>query len=488
MKLSLARISLVAFLMLELVLSIAVLVAYRENATRRHAPSSSDNATLAVKERILEQSESLRSMAAHIANHPKTLESLTSNSESARSAQLANIHSFFPNTQIRLQPVNLESASIYTDTHLSSVHARLFEDPTLNQGNGVAANGKLTLTTTQPIIDGTSTLRGFVIIDKDFPALGNILKAVPVDNSYMELQQTGPGGIYTVLAQHGDETLKTAAPKTILALPNTAWRLAVWPMPMQSISTTGPVLNYLLAWLSASAAIALVMGILYATLHRTLHNDLRAMLTLFTDIRHNRLRKDYPVRLKETVQIFNLMYELGKLMVGKQKRVANDATYDHLSQVNNRRSFEAKQQELFKTLAQGWTHSLLILDIDNFKQVNDTFGHDAGDALIVQFGKILKDNLRSSDFIARLGGDEFCVIFPNTPLKRATELANRLRSNMPRQVELPNGVLHRLSWSGGLSEYNRKDTKENMALSRADAALLEAKRTGRNRTSLKAAA
>ena len=64
-------------------------------------------------------------------------------------------------------------------------------------------------------------------------------------------------------------------------------------------------------------------------------------------------------------------------------------------------------------------YSLLILDIDNFKQVNDTYGHDAGDQLIVQFGKLLKEHLRSSDFVARLGGDEFCVIFPNTPLKKS---------------------------------------------------------------------
>lgn len=486
MKLSLTRISLAAFLMLELVLSLVLLNAYRTDTTRQHAQPNSDRETLAVKGRILELSDNLRSIAAQIASHPKTLESLTANSESERSSQLASIRSFYPDIQIRLQPINSENASIYADARLSSVHARLFEEPIKNPGNGVTASGRLTLTSVQPVSDSTSTLRGFVIIDKDFPALGNILKVIPTDDCYMELQQTGPGGIYTVLAQHGNATLKTATPKTTVDIPNTAWRLAVWPAP--PASTTGVMQNYLLAWISASVITALIIGALYLTLRRTLHSDLRAILTLFTDIRHNRLRKDYPLQLKETVQTFNLLHELGKLMIGKQKRVANDATYDHLSQVNNRRSFEAKQQELFKSLAQGWTHSLLILDIDNFKQVNDTFGHDAGDALIVQFGKILRDNLRSSDFIARLGGDEFCVIFPNTPLKRATELASRLRSNMPHQIELSNGVLHLLSWSGGLSEYNRKDTKENMALSRADAALLEAKRTGKNRTSLRAAA
>jgi diguanylate cyclase (GGDEF)-like protein len=481
MKLSLARISLIAFLMLEFVLSASILAAYQTTVTRQYTPSNSDSETLAVKARVLELSESLRSMAAHIASHPKTLGSLTTDSEAERSAHIANIRSFFPDAQVKLQPLSSENASMSAAAYASSVvHARLFEETAKVTG---AASGHLTLTTTLPVTDHTNTLRGFVIIDKDFPELGRILKTIPANDAYVELQQTGSGGIYAVLAQHGNETLKIASPKTILDLPNTAWRLAIWPAP-----TSGLLQNYVLAWLSASMVIALIIGAFYFVLRRTLHNDLRAILTLFTDIRHNRLRKDYAVRLKETKQIFNMMYELGKLMIGKQKRVASDATLDHLSQVNNRRSFEAKQQELFKTLAQGWVHSLLILDIDNFKQVNDTFGHDAGDALIVQFGKILKDNLRSSDFIARLGGDEFCVIFPNTPLKRAAELESRLRSNMPRQIELASGVLHRLSWSGGLSEYNRKDTKENQALSRADAALLEAKQAGRSRTSLRAAA
>jgi len=80
------------------------------------------------------------------------------------------------------------------------------------------------------------------------------------------------------------------------------------------------------------------------------------------------------------------------------------------------------------------------------------------------------------------------VLFPNTPLKRATELAERLRASMPKTLELTPGVVHTLQWSGGLSEYSRADSSENMALSRADAALLDAKRAGRNRTMLQAAA
>lgn len=80
------------------------------------------------------------------------------------------------------------------------------------------------------------------------------------------------------------------------------------------------------------------------------------------------------------------------------------------------------------------------------------------------------------------------MLFPFTPLERARELAERLRANMPESVELIPGVTQKLSWSGGLSEYGRDDKGENEALARADAALLEAKRSGRNVTRVRAAA
>jgi diguanylate cyclase (GGDEF)-like protein len=217
-------------------------------------------------------------------------------------------------------------------------------------------------------------------------------------------------------------------------------------------------------------------------------DNLRLMVKFTNDLRQQRLRADYPVSLAEFRLPLETMLKLGKVMLGRQKEVTTQARLDHLSQVNNRRSFDEKQKELFTSLRDGWAHSLLILDIDNFKQVNDTFGHEAGDQLIIKFGTALKTCLRNSDFIARLGGDEFCVLFPYTPLDRAQELAERLRANMPESVELIPGVTQKLSWSGGLSEYSRDDRGENEALARADAALLEAKRGGRNATRIKAAA
>jgi diguanylate cyclase (GGDEF)-like protein len=205
-------------------------------------------------------------------------------------------------------------------------------------------------------------------------------------------------------------------------------------------------------------------------------------------MRQHKLRREYPSSLAEFERPMRTLFKIANMVIGRQKKVSTEATLDHLSQVSNRRSFELKQSELFKTLKEGWTHSLLLLDIDNFKQINDTFGHEAGDRMIVAFGRALKENLRSSDFIARLGGDEFCVMFPYTTLERAQELAERLRKSMPKTVELIPGVTQKLAWSGGLSEYSKDDTQENQALSRADAALLEAKRGGRNSTRVKTAA
>jgi diguanylate cyclase (GGDEF)-like protein len=211
------------------------------------------------------------------------------------------------------------------------------------------------------------------------------------------------------------------------------------------------------------------------------------MVKLTNDLRMQRLRPDYTVNLVEFAAPLNTMLKLGRVMLGKQKEVTTQARVDHLSQVHNRRSFDEKQKELFASLKEGWAHSLLILDIDNFKQVNDTFGHEAGDQLIIKFGLALKSNLRTNDFIARLGGDEFCVLFPFTPLERARELADRLRESMPGSVELIPGVMQKLSWSGGLAEYHQNDTAENEALARADAALLDAKRNGRNVTRISGA-
>jgi diguanylate cyclase (GGDEF)-like protein len=155
---------------------------------------------------------------------------------------------------------------------------------------------------------------------------------------------------------------------------------------------------------------------------------------------------------------------------------------DHLSQLGNRRHFETRLQELFDASKASGLSSVLMIDMDHFKAVNDKHGHDAGDALIVGFANALRKVVRQTDVLARLGGDEFCIIYSYAPLEKATVLAERLRKQLPREILLTKGVMHQLRWTGGLSAMSDKDTKPDDVLWRADQALLQAKEAGRNVT------
>lgn len=155
---------------------------------------------------------------------------------------------------------------------------------------------------------------------------------------------------------------------------------------------------------------------------------------------------------------------------------------DQLSQLGNRRYFEQRLKELFEASNENGPSSVLMIDMDYFKQVNDKHGHDAGDALIVGFANALRKAVRQTDVLARFGGDEFCIIYPYDPLEKARIRAERLRKQLPREILLTKGIMHQLRWTGGLSVMYDKDTKPDDVLWRADQALLQAKEDGRNTT------
>jgi diguanylate cyclase (GGDEF)-like protein len=426
--------------------------------------------------------DAMQRSAARIAAHPQTLACFATASPEVCEAQAANLHAlnqdatvlFVPDGQRQLLPGFLPG-----DTRQLLANA--------GRGGGAMASATFSLSLSHPVAGSDGKRLGFVIVEQSVPQLQALFDTLPLPDAaaYAELQQNQAGAAPVVLMRRGNQAIKRNTRPSLVALAGTPWQIAVWRPVTPVVESVAP---YVLGWLVASLAIAiLVMAITQAVRNRVLDN-LRTLVKFTNDLRQQRLRTDYLVSLAEFRTPLETMMKLGKVMLGQQKEVTFQARLDHLSQVNNRRSFDEKQKELFASLKDGWSHSLLILDIDNFKQVNDTFGHEAGDQLIIKFGNALKTCLRNSDFIARLGGDEFCVLFPFTPLDRAQELAERLRDNMPESVELIPGVTQRLSWSGGLSEYSRDDKEDNEALARADAALLEAKRGGRNATRIRAAA
>jgi len=125
---------------------------------------------------------------------------------------------------------------------------------------------------------------------------------------------------------------------------------------------------------------------------------------------------------------------------------------------------------------------LAMMDIDHFKNVNDSFGHAAGDDVLLQVGRIVRANLRPSDFAARIGGEEFALVLPDTSMQGAISAAERLREAIAGAAFKHHGrKLPQVTVSLGLVELERGVTPGQL-LARADVALYAAKQSGRNRT------
>jgi len=161
------------------------------------------------------------------------------------------------------------------------------------------------------------------------------------------------------------------------------------------------------------------------------------------------------------------------------------ALTDQLTGLYNRRYFEVHLQKLLeKNNESNKALGLLMFDIDNFKSVNDTYGHNVGDEILVQFAERLKNSLRSFDLVARLGGEEFVVILPEVSIARAHMISERLRrliADTPFPCGTPEGTLPITTSIGGtIIEAGVPDMKD--VLERADKCLYEAKDSGRNAT------
>jgi diguanylate cyclase (GGDEF)-like protein len=118
-----------------------------------------------------------------------------------------------------------------------------------------------------------------------------------------------------------------------------------------------------------------------------------------------------------------------------------------------------------------------MFDIDFFKHINDSFGHDVGDKVLKAVAKMVSENIRNTDIFARYGGEEFIIIAPETTKEDAKILAEKLRS-LIRNLHFEEGI--NVTCSFGVASLEKHDTKETL-LKRADEALYEAKKTGRNK-------
>lgn len=156
---------------------------------------------------------------------------------------------------------------------------------------------------------------------------------------------------------------------------------------------------------------------------------------------------------------------------------------DPLTGLTNRRQLSERMDvELSKARRHGHPLSALMMDIDHFKSINDTYGHGAGDAVLVGVASILKQTCRKEDIVARYGGEEFVVLLPDSPVTAALDCAERIRKAIEGSV-FPE-IDRKVTASLGATLFAPTDTEESF-IQRADAALYEAKASGRNRVVLK---
>ena len=163
--------------------------------------------------------------------------------------------------------------------------------------------------------------------------------------------------------------------------------------------------------------------------------------------------------------------------------IKNMAIYDTLTQLYNRSYFEERLGiETQKSFYSGIPLSLVMIDIDHFKRVNDTFGHPEGDKVLCEIASLLKNSIRKQDMVARYGGEEFVLILPGAALEESTMIAERIRRLAEKTKVQIGKVQLNLTMSLGISNFpmHRPKSKEEL-VRMADLALYEAKRGGRNR-------
>lgn len=147
---------------------------------------------------------------------------------------------------------------------------------------------------------------------------------------------------------------------------------------------------------------------------------------------------------------------------------------------NRRHAMQSLQQHWEETERSGQPLSGLMIDADNFKYINDTFGHDAGDKVLVELGSRLKDSFRTDDLVCRLGGDEFFVICPNTALKDAMQIAEKARKSVAEMSVAFSGGAWQGSISVGVAGKDSVMSDKEDLITKADLGVLAAKQAGKN--------
>ncbi len=189
-------------------------------------------------------------------------------------------------------------------------------------------------------------------------------------------------------------------------------------------------------------------------------------------------RKEFLELMRERSSREALQEEIAKRLK-LEKKLLHQTRTDELTGATNRRYFmQLGEEEISRSHRYGRPLSLLMLDLDHFKEINDQHGHSSGDEALQRFSQLCRSSLRKPDIFGRLGGEEFAIIIPEESQEGAMQTAERLRARIEEAFA---STAYRLTVSIGVTELNVQDTTIGDLLRRADSMMYKAKHRGRNR-------
>ncbi len=174
-----------------------------------------------------------------------------------------------------------------------------------------------------------------------------------------------------------------------------------------------------------------------------------------------------------------------KMTQEKKLQAEKEAKTDILTSLLNRRAYyEISASEDQRLQRYHRDFSVIMLDIDDFKEINDSYGHHEGDIVLKSVASIIKENMRANDYAFRLGGDEFLILLPESNEEQAYHLAERIRSEIENKKLQSNTYTYTISSSFGLSQFRQNDADFEAVAKRADEALYQVKNSGKNRVEI----
>jgi diguanylate cyclase (GGDEF)-like protein len=484
---SLTRVHLQVFLILLLCFGASGYAGYlamRDMQLSSYQESASLTARTA-SNRIAELLTQQRQGLEKIAGQPVVLGVLQHGNPAERQRKEDEIKSMLGAVSVRLLPRNNDGKTLLTETLDRACidfirRASMGNTPAAPEFHAIGSPSEH-YDMAVAVRDENQKPAGYVLASFARAPLQSVIELTLPPGGYMELQQPVAGNsTQTVLAVGEAASANTAAVTS--ALGDSRWTLMFQSGEIPSAMISGNRIFYFAFILIALLVIIIVLLRLYRQTAEAVRHDIRSLIRMFRDLREGSVRVDYPMALHEFAEIFDYLRDRGQRLVEEKQKLKDMGLMDHLSQLGNRRHFEVRLKELFEASKANGPSSVLMIDMDHFKKVNDVHGHDAGDALIVGFANALRKVVRQNDVLVRLGGDEFCIIYTYASLENAKNFVERLRRQLPREIPLTKGVIHQLRWTGGLSTMYDKDTKPDEVLWRADQALLQAKEAGRNIT------